>query len=152
MWSGMLLELLNMISRKYIVYYEDYLTFARVCKSWHSAAALGDYSNGPPSQFPSLLLAEKEDDGREFRKFFLLSNKSIRRFTRPQKSKWKYRSCMGWRQRDFYILHRFERYNKSRVKIVCIVDIPFRASPPYPLASTPLEEVEMKYFASHAEN
>ncbi|GJY89879.1 casein kinase 1-like protein 4 [Tanacetum coccineum] len=84
MWSGTLLELLNLISRKYIVYYEDYLTFARVCKSWHSAAALGDYSNGPPSQFPSLLLAEKEDDGREFRNFFLLSNKSIRKIRLPE--------------------------------------------------------------------
>ncbi|GKC80667.1 hypothetical protein Tco_1131441, partial [Tanacetum coccineum] len=34
--------------------------------SWHSAAAWGDNLNGPPSRFPSLSLAEKEDDGREF--------------------------------------------------------------------------------------
>ncbi|GKB73314.1 hypothetical protein Tco_0934726 [Tanacetum coccineum] len=96
MWSGTLLELLNMISRKYIVYYEDYLTFARVCKSWHSAAALGDYSNGPPSQFPSLLLAEKEDDGWEFREFFLLSNKSIRKIRLPEAYGKVCRSSCGW--------------------------------------------------------
>nr|GEX96741.1 ribonuclease H-like domain-containing protein [Tanacetum cinerariifolium] len=47
-------------------------------------AAWGDYLNGPPSRFPSLLLAEKEDDGREFRKLFLLSNKSIRKIRLPE--------------------------------------------------------------------
>ncbi|GJU39903.1 ribonuclease H-like domain-containing protein [Tanacetum coccineum] len=64
--------------------------------SWHSAAALGDYSNGPPSQFPSLLLAEKEDDGREFRKFFLLSNKSIRKIRLPEAYGKVCRSSCGW--------------------------------------------------------
>ncbi|GJU39902.1 hypothetical protein Tco_1192859, partial [Tanacetum coccineum] len=39
---------------------------------------------GGHSEFPSLLLAEKEDDGREFRKFFLLSNKSIRKIRLPK--------------------------------------------------------------------
>nr|GEW47625.1 hypothetical protein [Tanacetum cinerariifolium] len=96
MWSGMLPELLNMISHKYIVFYEDYLTFARVCKSWHSAAARGDYLNGPPSRSPSLLLAEKEDDGREFRELFLLSNKSIRKIRLPEAYGKVCRSSCGW--------------------------------------------------------
>ena len=77
MWSGMLPELLNMINaRRCIGFYEDYFSFAGVCKSWHSVAAAAvhsDYSNGPPSRFPSLLLAEKEKDGREFRELFLFS-------------------------------------------------------------------------------
>ncbi|GKB15304.1 hypothetical protein Tco_0849227, partial [Tanacetum coccineum] len=96
MWSGMLLELLNMISRKYIVYYEDYLTFARVCKSWHAAPARGEYSNGPPSWFPSLLLAEKDKDGREFRGLFLLSDKSIRKIRLPEAYGKVCRSSCGW--------------------------------------------------------
>nr|GFA52277.1 hypothetical protein [Tanacetum cinerariifolium] len=65
-------------------------------QSWHSAAAWGDYLNGPPSRFPSLLLAEKEDDGREFRELFLLSNKSIRKIRLPEAYGKVCRSSCGW--------------------------------------------------------
>ncbi|PWA57807.1 hypothetical protein CTI12_AA405710 [Artemisia annua] len=87
----MLPELLNTI-----VFYEDYLSFAGVCKSWHSAAVHGDYSNGPPSRFPSLLLAEKEKDGHEFRELFILLHKSIRKIRLPEAYGKVYRSSCGW--------------------------------------------------------
>ncbi|GJR06051.1 hypothetical protein Tco_0529035 [Tanacetum coccineum] len=37
-WSGMLPELLAIIAQKHIAFYEDYYSFASVCKSWHLAA------------------------------------------------------------------------------------------------------------------
>nr|GEY31074.1 hypothetical protein [Tanacetum cinerariifolium] len=54
-----------------------------VCKSWPLAAGrtYHNYSNGPSSRFPSLMLSvesESEDD-KESRELFLLSNKSIRK-------------------------------------------------------------------------
>ncbi|GJV88203.1 hypothetical protein Tco_1532141 [Tanacetum coccineum] len=62
-WSMMLPELLDIIAQKHNFYYEDYISFAGVCKSWKSAASRasikGHYTNGPPSRFPCLLLTEK---------------------------------------------------------------------------------------------
>nr|GEW59398.1 putative nucleotidyltransferase, ribonuclease H [Tanacetum cinerariifolium] len=63
----MLPELLSMIARRYI-FYEDYFSFTGVCKSWRLAVAVyddcihDDYTNGPPSRFSSLLLAEEKKD------------------------------------------------------------------------------------------
>nr|GEX34882.1 hypothetical protein [Tanacetum cinerariifolium]GEX35167.1 hypothetical protein [Tanacetum cinerariifolium] len=57
-WSEMLPELLVVLAHKYIVYYEDYSSFARVCKSWHSAAVLATKGNKTPSWLPSLMLLE----------------------------------------------------------------------------------------------
>ncbi|GJV03977.1 hypothetical protein Tco_1337546 [Tanacetum coccineum] len=78
----MLPELLAIIAQKHIVFYEDYYSFTGVCKSWRLAAiqAAKDYkfSNGPPSWFPSLMLAQKRKD-REFGELSHLSNKSIRK-------------------------------------------------------------------------
>ncbi|GJX76112.1 hypothetical protein Tco_0322923 [Tanacetum coccineum] len=65
-------------------------------KSWHVAPARGEYSNGPPSRFPSLLLAEKDKDGREFRGLFLLSDKSIRKIRLPEAYGKVCRSTCGW--------------------------------------------------------
>ncbi|PWA57808.1 hypothetical protein CTI12_AA405720 [Artemisia annua] len=61
-----------------------------------AAAVHSDYSNGPPSRFPSLLLAEKEKDGQEFRELFLLSNKSIRKIRLPEAYGKVCRSSYGW--------------------------------------------------------
>ncbi|GJT43646.1 hypothetical protein Tco_0952361 [Tanacetum coccineum] len=81
-WSGMLPELLAIIAQKHIVFYEDYYSFAGVSKSWHlaaiQAAKVHKFPNGPPSRFPSLMLAQKSKD-KEFRELLLLSNKSIRK-------------------------------------------------------------------------
>nr|GEU90259.1 hypothetical protein [Tanacetum cinerariifolium] len=96
-WSEMLPEVLDIITQKYITCYEDYLSFAGVCKSWCLAAArIYHNSNGPPSRLPSLMLAEKSDD-HESRELFLLSNKRIRKIRLPEiygKACW-YSSC-GW--------------------------------------------------------
>ncbi|GJT59850.1 hypothetical protein Tco_1003383 [Tanacetum coccineum] len=81
-WSGMLPELLAIIAQKHIVFYEDYYSFAGVSKSWHlaaiQAAKVHKFPNGPPSRFPSLMLAQKTKD-KEFRELLLLSNKNIRK-------------------------------------------------------------------------
>ncbi|GKC80704.1 hypothetical protein Tco_1131478 [Tanacetum coccineum] len=86
-WSGMLLELLAIVAQKHIVFYGDYASCACVCKSWHSAAKQAAkthmFSNGPPSRFPSLVLAQKSEE-KEFRELLLLSNKSIRKIRLPQ--------------------------------------------------------------------
>ncbi|GJT90721.1 hypothetical protein Tco_1079566 [Tanacetum coccineum] len=68
-------------------------------ESWHSAAALGDYSNGPPSQFPSLLLAEKEECMVRITLHYSPSNKSIARFRLPEEMVRRIT-----RQRDFYFV------------------------------------------------
>ncbi|GJV10683.1 hypothetical protein Tco_1136745 [Tanacetum coccineum] len=95
-WSEMLPEVLDIIAQEYITCYEDYPTFAGVCESWHLAAA-GTYhnSNGPPSRFPYLMLAEKSDD-HEFRELFLLSNNSIRKIRLPEAYGKACRSSCGW--------------------------------------------------------
>ncbi|GKE10306.1 zinc finger, CCHC-type containing protein [Tanacetum coccineum] len=86
-WSGMLPELLAIIAQKHIVFYEDYYSFAGVCESWRLAAIQAvkvyKFSNGPPSRFPSLMLAQKSKD-KEFRELLLLSNKSICKIRLPQ--------------------------------------------------------------------
>ncbi|PWA49484.1 hypothetical protein CTI12_AA481930 [Artemisia annua] len=52
-------------------------------------------SNGPPSRFPSLMLAEKNDD-KEFRELFLLSNKIIRKIRLPEVYGKLCMSSCGW--------------------------------------------------------
>ncbi|GKD65198.1 hypothetical protein Tco_1307306 [Tanacetum coccineum] len=95
-WSEMLPEVLDIIALKYIICYEDYPSFAGVCKSWRLAAARTyPNSNGPPSRFPSLMLAEKRDD-QESRELFLLSNKSIRKIQLPQAYDKSCKSSCGW--------------------------------------------------------
>ncbi|GKC55241.1 hypothetical protein Tco_1077986 [Tanacetum coccineum] len=95
-WSEMLPEVLDIIALKYIICYEDYPSFAGVCKSWRLAAARTyPNSNGPPSRFPSLMLAEKRDD-QESRELFLLSNKSIRKIQVPQAYDKACKSSCGW--------------------------------------------------------
>ncbi|XP_071695427.1 putative F-box protein At5g55150 [Rutidosis leptorrhynchoides] len=64
-WSEMLPEILDMIAKKHkILYHEDYMSFAGVCKSWCSAAVRAAnkdrYPNGLPSRFPCLLLLDKK--------------------------------------------------------------------------------------------
>nr|GEW81972.1 hypothetical protein [Tanacetum cinerariifolium] len=96
-WSEMLPEVLDTITQKYITCYEDYLSFAGVCKSWRLATVRTYHnSNGPPSRLPSLMLAEKSDD-HESRELFLLSNKSIRKIRLPEiyGKTCRYSSC-GW--------------------------------------------------------
>ncbi|GJX87963.1 hypothetical protein Tco_0339977 [Tanacetum coccineum] len=95
-WSEMLPEVLDIIAQKYITCYEDYPSFAGVCKSWRLAAARTYHnSNGPPSRFPSLLLVENRDD-QESRELFLLSNKSIRKIRLPEVYDKSCRSSCGW--------------------------------------------------------
>ncbi|PWA72621.1 hypothetical protein CTI12_AA267330 [Artemisia annua] len=78
-WSEMLPELLDVLAHKHIVFYEDYLSFAGVCKSWHKAALQTSKGNNrPPSRLPSLMLSEKKGYS-EFRDLFLLSNETIRK-------------------------------------------------------------------------
>ncbi|GKF55914.1 hypothetical protein Tco_0166254, partial [Tanacetum coccineum] len=82
-WSEKLPELLVVLAHKYIVYYEDYLSFARVCKSWHSAALVAAKGNGPPSRLPSLMPSEKKGDA-DFHYLFLLPNETIRKIRLPE--------------------------------------------------------------------
>nr|GEY59404.1 putative F-box protein At5g55150 [Tanacetum cinerariifolium] len=92
----MLPELLDIIAQKYITCYEDYPSFAGVCKSWRLAAARTYHnSNGPPSRLPSLMLAEKSDD-HESRELFLFSNKSIRKIRLPEAYSKTCKSSCGW--------------------------------------------------------
>ncbi|GJZ30250.1 hypothetical protein Tco_0575297 [Tanacetum coccineum] len=105
-WLEMLPEVLDIIALKYINCYEDYPSFAGVCKSWHLAAARTYLnSNGPPSRFPSLMLAEKSKD-HESRELLILSNKSIRKIRLPQAYDKACKSSCGWiltMGRDFAI-------------------------------------------------
>ncbi|PWA87203.1 hypothetical protein CTI12_AA134070 [Artemisia annua] len=95
-WSEMLPEVLDIIAQKYITYYEDYPSFAGVCKSWRLAAARTYHnSNGPPSRLPSLMLAEISDD-HESRECFLLSNKCIRKIRLPEAYGKMFMSSCGW--------------------------------------------------------
>nr|GEW67452.1 hypothetical protein [Tanacetum cinerariifolium] len=83
-WSQMLPEVLDIIAHKHITFYEDYQSFAGLCKSWRLAAARTHRnSNGPPSRFPSLMLADKSDD-QEFSELFLPSNKNICKTQLPE--------------------------------------------------------------------
>nr|GEW74290.1 hypothetical protein [Tanacetum cinerariifolium] len=92
----MLPEVLDLIAGKHITCYEDYPSFAGVCKSWRLAAARTHHnSNGPPSRFLSLMLAEKSDD-HECCELFLLSNKSIRKIRLPEIYGKERRSSCGW--------------------------------------------------------
>ncbi|GJX76113.1 hypothetical protein Tco_0322924 [Tanacetum coccineum] len=61
-----------------------------------AAAAARDYSNGPPSRFPSILIAEEEKDSREFHELFLLSNKSVRMIRLTEAYGKVCRSSCGW--------------------------------------------------------
>nr|GEV66686.1 hypothetical protein [Tanacetum cinerariifolium] len=95
-WFEMLPELLDIIAQKYITCYENYPSFAGVCKSWRLAATRTYHnSNGPPSRFPSLMLADKIDD-QESRELFLLSNKSIRKIRLPEVYGKLCMSSCGW--------------------------------------------------------
>nr|GEV13044.1 hypothetical protein [Tanacetum cinerariifolium] len=98
-WSEMLREILDLVAQKYVTFYEDYPSFAGVCKSWRLAAVHNartcHNSNGPPSRFPSLMLAEKSED-KEFRELFLLSNKSIRKIRLPEAYGKLCMSSCGW--------------------------------------------------------
>ncbi|GJZ76801.1 hypothetical protein Tco_0641473 [Tanacetum coccineum] len=96
-WSEMLPELVDIIAQKYITFYEDYPSFAGVCKSWRLAAARTyDNSNGPPSRLPSLMLADKSEDDKESLELFLLSNKSIREIRLPEAYGKLCMSSCGW--------------------------------------------------------
>nr|GEY08185.1 hypothetical protein [Tanacetum cinerariifolium] len=89
-------EVLDIIAQKYITCYEDYPSFACVCKSWRLAAARTyRNSNGPPSRLPSLVLADKSYN-QESRDLFLLSNKSIRKIRLPGAYGKQCRSSCGW--------------------------------------------------------
>ncbi|GJV75356.1 hypothetical protein Tco_1506940 [Tanacetum coccineum] len=95
-WSEMLPEVFDIIAHKHITFYEDYQSFAGVCKSWRLAATRTyRNSNGPPSRLPSLMLADKSDD-EESRELFLLSNKSIRKTQLPEAYGKARRSSCGW--------------------------------------------------------
>ncbi|GJX91771.1 hypothetical protein Tco_0345097 [Tanacetum coccineum] len=94
--SEMLPEVLDIIAQKYITCYEDYPSFAGLCKSWRLAAARTYHnSNGPPSRFPSLMLA-KQSDNHDSCELFLLSNKSIRKIRLPEAYGKACRSSCGW--------------------------------------------------------
>ncbi|PWA94187.1 hypothetical protein CTI12_AA061070 [Artemisia annua] len=98
-WSEMLPEILDLVAHKYVKFYEDYPSFAGVCKSWRLAAVRNartcHNSNGPPSRFPCLMLSEKNDD-KEFRELFLLSNKIIRKIHVPEVYGKLCMSSCGW--------------------------------------------------------
>nr|GEY43474.1 hypothetical protein [Tanacetum cinerariifolium] len=96
-WSEMLPELLDVIARRHILFYEDYPSFAGVCKSWHKAALQTSKGNinGPPSRLPSLMLSEKKGDS-EFRDLFLLSNETIRKIRLPEAYGKLCMSSCGW--------------------------------------------------------
>ncbi|GJY99054.1 hypothetical protein Tco_0516484 [Tanacetum coccineum] len=82
-WSKISPKILDVLAHKHIVYYEDYPSFAGVCKSWHLAALQAVKGNGPPSRLPSLMLSEKIGD-EEFRELFILSNKTVRKIRLPE--------------------------------------------------------------------
>ncbi|XP_071695641.1 F-box protein SKIP23-like [Rutidosis leptorrhynchoides] len=91
-WSVMIPEILDIIAKKHNLFYEDYICFAGVCKSWRSAAARAAH-NGLPSHFPSLLLADKTEDYvtkkyclDDHIELFCLSNKCIRTIRLPEGS------------------------------------------------------------------
>ncbi|GJZ46650.1 hypothetical protein Tco_0594246, partial [Tanacetum coccineum] len=96
-WSEMLPELLDVIARRHILFYEDYPSFAGVCKSWHKTALQTSKGNinGPPSRLPSLMLSEKKGDS-EFRDLFLLSSETIRKIRLPEAYGKLCMSSCGW--------------------------------------------------------
>ncbi|PWA70761.1 hypothetical protein CTI12_AA279960 [Artemisia annua] len=98
-WSNMLPEVLDVIARKHIVFYEDYHSFAGVCKSWHTVALKAAKEvakgNGAPSRLPSLMLSEETKD-KKCREIYLLSNKTIREIRLPQVYGKLCMSSCGW--------------------------------------------------------
>ena len=98
-WSNMLPEVLDVIARKHIVFYEDYHSFAGVCKSWHTVALKAAKEvakgNGPPSRLPSLMLSEEVED-KKYREIYLLSNKTIREIRLPEVYGKLCMSSCGW--------------------------------------------------------
>nr|GEV18256.1 hypothetical protein [Tanacetum cinerariifolium] len=94
-WSKISPKILDVLACKHIVYYEDYPSFAGVCKSWHLAALQAAKGNGPPSRLPSLMLSEKIGDV-EFRELFLLSKKTIRKIRLPEVHGKLCMSSCGW--------------------------------------------------------
>nr|GEV39214.1 hypothetical protein [Tanacetum cinerariifolium] len=95
-WSEIFPEVLDIIAQKYITCYEEYSSFACVCKSWRLAATRTyPNSNGPPSRLPSLVLADKSYN-QESHELFLLSNKSIRKIRLPEAYGKQCMSSCGW--------------------------------------------------------
>nr|GEW74292.1 F-box protein SKIP23-like [Tanacetum cinerariifolium] len=81
-WLDMLPEVLDIIAQKYITCYEDYPSFAGVCKSWRLAAARTYHnSNGPPTRLSSLLkvmiMGLVKFSSSETRASIMLCNSSI---------------------------------------------------------------------------
>nr|GEV34892.1 hypothetical protein [Tanacetum cinerariifolium] len=96
-WSEMLHEVHDIIAQKYITFYEDYLSFACVCKSWRLAAARTYHnSTGPPSWLPSLIFSVESEDDKKSRELFLISNKSIRKIRLCEAYGKVYMSSCGW--------------------------------------------------------
>nr|GEZ64989.1 hypothetical protein [Tanacetum cinerariifolium] len=96
-WSEMLHEVLDIIAQKHITFYEDYLSFACVCKSWRIAAARTYHnSTGPPSWLPSLIFSIESKDDKKSHELFLLSNKSIRKIRLREAYGKVYISSCGW--------------------------------------------------------
>ncbi|XP_071702928.1 putative F-box protein At5g55150 [Rutidosis leptorrhynchoides] len=94
-------ELLDIVAQKHFDYYEDYLNFSGVSKSWHSIAVQAvtkvkvSYTNGLLSRLPSLFLGEKKEDV-EFRELFFLSNNTIRKIRLPEAYVKSCVSSSGW--------------------------------------------------------
>ncbi|XP_071705045.1 putative F-box protein At5g55150 [Rutidosis leptorrhynchoides] len=92
-------ELLVIVAQKHLNYYEDYLHFSCVCKFWRSialeAATKVSYSNGLPSRLPSLFFTDEKQDV-EFRRLFLLSNRTIRKIRLPEAYGKSCISSSGW--------------------------------------------------------
>ncbi|XP_071695432.1 uncharacterized protein [Rutidosis leptorrhynchoides] len=79
-WTEMLPEILDIIAKKHNLYYEDYMSFAGVCKSWCSATVRAGnkdrYPNGLPSRFRCLFLKDRKQ-GYNHKRYYLQTRLSL---------------------------------------------------------------------------
>ncbi|XP_059303976.1 F-box protein At2g26160-like [Lycium ferocissimum] len=93
-WSELQYDLLVLIAARFNLI-EDYLNFGAVCKSWHSVATKNNFNNDLP-RASWLILAEEEDEGNSFRKFFSLYNGMILKKRIPKPSRKRCMESTGW--------------------------------------------------------